>query len=270
MLHRFAADFGHGVEELEADRHGELLRSVEVDEGPEEVAPTCDDGDDGKCSEHWFAEGHQNGPEDTEVAGSIDQGCFIQVSGQGQEELTHQEDGECAAAEPVGHPKGKVRVDPSQPVEEDELRDEGDLGGEHHGRERDHEEDIPSAIFEAGKGVGNEGGGDQGAQGGEYHDHDGVDKPLAHRVVDIEDGPVVGPLRDGGDQDGREGEHFRNRFERTHHGPEEGEAKEDAEDEDDQIGYPAVEKMHGALRGYGSTLQKGILGHCSLCHRAIA
>ena len=56
----------------------------------------------------------------------------------------------------AGTQSGPQRIDPVEGAEDEEEGDHGDVGGQHHGREEDGEEDAAAGGAVAGEGVGDD------------------------------------------------------------------------------------------------------------------
>src|SRR5581483_11845092 len=87
------------LKEAQADRQGEMLRAVEIDQRSQKVVPVADEGEDRDGHEDRFAERQQNVPVDSEGGAAVYPGGFVQFARQGQIELAEQEDEERPAAQ---------------------------------------------------------------------------------------------------------------------------------------------------------------------------
>ena len=79
-----------------------------------------DERDDGNGGKRRLGQRHQHRNENAPIAGTIDQGCLVQLTRQRTDELAQQEDVEGAAAKNIRYPERIERVDPTQFVEKDE------------------------------------------------------------------------------------------------------------------------------------------------------
>ena len=96
---------------LQAQGKGELLGTLDVDQGAEEIVPQAHEGEEGNDGECRPGEGEDDAGEDSQFAAAINAGGFGKLVGNSDEELAKQEDVECRA-EPGGDPEGFEGADP--------------------------------------------------------------------------------------------------------------------------------------------------------------
>ena len=85
-------------------------------------------------------------------------------------------------------------------LEEHEPGDDGHLGGNHHGRQEEQENNVLSPEVYLGEGVGRHGGDDDLSEGGDDDDFEGVEVGLDHAYGVV--GPhceIIAPLNRFGD-----------------------------------------------------------------------
>ena len=165
---------------IQAQRQGELLGSLQVNQRGEEIVPDDHEGKEGDHRQRRPGEGKDHAEEDSELAAAVDSGGFGQIFRDGQKELAKKEDAE-RRAKPGGHPERLECAEPghacqiAQSAEDGEERDHGDGEWNHHGREHDDKQHAAAAKLNLGEAVGDDGAG----EGGACHGQDGDNHCIA-------------------------------------------------------------------------------------------
>lgn len=246
------------VEELEADADGVAACVLEVDEGAHEIFPGAGEGEEADGDEGGLGKGHEDSPPDAEGGAAVDHGGFVEGAREGHVELAEEEDVEGAPTEEGREDEGEEGVDEAEVFPDEEDGDHGDLAGEEHGGDEDGEEDFFAGEIEAGEAVGDEGGGEDGADDAELGDDDGVEDVEGEGVIaDGEGFDEVLPVPGLGRGDGRLGE-LAVGFEGGEERPEERGEEDEREGDDEGVEEEGEEGIGVARLGHGGSITWGI------------
>ena len=206
-------------EGAQAQRDGEHLLLVEVDQRREEFLPLELREHDGGHRQRRFAHGQHDAQVDLEVAGAVHARRVVEVQGNRHEELAQQKDEEGVAREEGRRDQRQIGIHPAQVAEEHEGGDQRHLVGQHHGGQQHQEEQVATGPAQAREGEGHQAGGHDRAGGGHADHEQRVEKPATegldgHRFGEVapddrvrnparrELGEAVGRLERGGERPG--------------------------------------------------------------------
>ena len=182
------------------------------------------------------------------MPGAVELRRLPEIVGQSQEELPHQEDPEDRGAE--GNDLGLVAVDPVQVGEDDEVRDQRDLGRDHVDGEDDQEDDALAGERHRSEGVAGQHRGDQHQRRGSARHDDRVQEVARPGDLQELSGLGIGLEADRHREvlpvperveDGREHEHRLQRPQRDDQHPVEGEDEEGGEQDQDRVARHQLE-----------------------------
>src|ERR1019366_697171 len=126
----------------------------------------------------------------------VDHGGFVEFAGKSHEELPEEKYGEGAGGEERGDRQRDEGIDRVGFAPDQEERDHGDLGGEHHGGEQQDEERAAPGKTETGEAVRDEGAAQKLAGHVEDGDRVGVEQePVEGEGEGIPGGGKVAPLQ---------------------------------------------------------------------------
>ena len=152
------ADDITGDQEGNTDLNGTPFGGIGDQQGPEELVVNLNEqvnsqrGDGGN--------GQRNGDleQKAHIAAAVDGGRFLEISRQGQEILTHQEDGR--TGDQRRQHQTQIAVDESQLLYGYVVCDNHNLAGDHHGAEDQGEQEILAGELEEHEAVGCQSGND--------------------------------------------------------------------------------------------------------------
>ncbi|MEZ4559750.1 MAG: hypothetical protein R3A10_18545 [Caldilineaceae bacterium] len=115
---------------------------MQVDQRQQELIPRAVEDEDHDDENGRLGQRHDDAPVDAKAGTAVDPAPHRPVRAkQRHQVLPHRERQPRAAAEKVGTINGK-KVSIHEPLEHDKLRNQRDVGRQHHGGEHDQEDDI--------------------------------------------------------------------------------------------------------------------------------
>ena len=167
------------------------------------------------------------------MPGTVNFGGFHQVIGQAHIELAQHEHG--AGSKPVGQNNGPTGVVQPQLLEEHEPWDQRHFGGDHHGGQEDHEDNVPALEVDLRESVGSQRGKEQLEYDGKEGDIDTVQVAPGHGHFTVEpDFLVVVPPGYFGQPVEILLEHFRRSFQGGGDHPQQRQQERHADGHEDQ------------------------------------
>lgn len=140
------------------DGQGVFRFGVEEDQGAKKVVPMTNKAQRCHRSNGRFAERRDDLPQNAPTAGAIDLGRFVQIKGNAQHKLAHEEDIKRTTAKPGWDNQRIIGIDPVELFEEQVGWNQRHLDREHNGAQGDKKEEIPPWKAKTGKAIGHNSG----------------------------------------------------------------------------------------------------------------
>ena len=152
--HRTPIGLRAGIkEQAQTQRHGVFANVTQVDQLTEEVVPCPQERKDHRGNQCWESQWNDDFGVYFHRTTSIN-GCrLIQLFRQSPEELYHEKNEEGVCRQPFWHHKRQIRIHPLQVVEENILRDQRHMMGQHDRHEHQAKADGFETKIQSGEGI---------------------------------------------------------------------------------------------------------------------